>query len=290
MELNGLQRFGLSLQGPQGQQVLMEIEKQKQEQQRAAALQQIAQEQFGGDPALVAIAQSNPDVFAALIAKKYATQFEPKSPQSSLAKLSADYKAGFIPKEAYDAAIAKETAPTKEQKDQSDQLKGRQSVETSLSKVMKVYNELDQAAAIPSTKRSPVSNVFSSIGAAEPATLFGYEIPTPYGQDFGRFIGSENQSKRDFIKNARTLILQDIKNATGMSAQQMNSNAELQTFLSSLGDPRQSIETIKETISNMSEKYGTGALAGKPRTDTNYYPSQGLQKLSDKELLEALGQ
>ena len=41
-------------------------------------------------------------------------------------------------------------------------------------------------------------------------------------QAVGRAVGTENQSARNSIKQARPLLLQYIKNATGMSAQQMN--------------------------------------------------------------------
>jgi hypothetical protein len=43
-------------------------------------------------------------------------------------------------------------------------------------------------------------------------------------------------------------MLVHIKNATGASAQQMNSNIELQTWLNALTNPRQSIETVRETL------------------------------------------
>ncbi len=52
--------------------------------------------------------------------------------------------------------------------------------------------------------------------------------------------------------------MQAIKEATGMSAQQMNSNVELQTFLRAATDPTLSIQANLEAINNLSKLYGLG--------------------------------
>ena len=56
---------------------------------------------------------------------------------------------------------------------------------------------------------------------------------------------------------ARTLLT-DIKNSTGMSAQEMNSNVELQQMLAAVSNPTQSIESVRAIIQNLSQRYGLG--------------------------------
>jgi hypothetical protein len=54
------------------------------------------------------------------------------------------------------------------------------------------------------------------------------------------------------------MLLNDIKNAAGMTAQQMNSNVELQNWLNALGDPTVGYETASEIISNIRKKFIDG--------------------------------
>jgi cell division protein FtsX len=42
-----------------------------------------------------------------------------------------------------------------------------------------------------------------------------------------------------------------IKDATGATASQMNSNVEMQAWLNSMTDPQQSIETVQETLKQL---------------------------------------
>jgi hypothetical protein len=52
--------------------------------------------------------------------------------------------------------------------------------------------------------------------------------------------------------------VQQIKNATGMSAQQLNSNFELQNALNALSDPQVGFEAATKIIDNLRKTYGIG--------------------------------
>jgi hypothetical protein len=52
-----------------------------------------------------------------------------------------------------------------------------------------------------------------------------------------------------------------IKNATGMSAQQMNSNAEMQLYLNAATNPQLSYEANLEALKNLDRLYGLGGVA-----------------------------
>ena len=121
------------------------------------------------------------------------------------------------------------------------------------------YAALNESGGIVSTERGPANNLAASAGASFP------------GRVLGRTFGSRDQTQRDNIQTSIPLIVASLKDLTGMSAQQMNSNVELQLFLSTVGDPTQSIETVNEALARF-ERYvdrvaGTaqsGGVAGLP--------------------------
>lgn len=112
------------------------------------------------------------------------------------------------------------------------------------------FQTLDELRAIPSTDRNVVSNLMSASAASG------------LGQTLGRAGGSPEQVERDVINSARQRLVNSIKNATGMSAQQLNSNVELQTMLKSISDPGQSIQAAMRIIDDIENAYvkGNGTL------------------------------
>jgi hypothetical protein len=108
------------------------------------------------------------------------------------------------------------------------------------------YEELDRQRAIPSTQRSGISNILTSIGASG------------VGQVAGRVTGTEAQTQRDIIASARNQLFAAVKNATGLSAQNLNSNVEFTTWLNSLTDPAKSIEANREILANMEKFIASG--------------------------------
>jgi hypothetical protein len=124
-------------------------------------------------------------------------------------------------------------------KKEADILSGQQAVESELENLLSSYTRLDELKAIPSAGRGVLSNVGSYLGA------------TGIGQVGGRAIGSEAQVERDVISGSRIRLLNAVKSATGMSAQQLNSNVELRTYLDSLSDPTQSIEAVNKNLDNL---------------------------------------
>jgi hypothetical protein len=121
---------------------------------------------------------------------------------------------------------------------------GSQQLIDEVEQLRGAYMNLDRDAAIPSNQRGAVANVMASIGASG------------VGQIAGRAVGTKAQTERDVISSARIRLLNAIKNATGMSAQQLNSNVELQTWLRAVTDPNQSIETVNRILDSIVESYG----------------------------------
>lgn len=125
---------------------------------------------------------------------------------------------------------------------------GKTQLADDLDNLRASFGRLNEMRAIPSTGRGALSNIASATAA------------TGIGQTVGRFVGTEPQVEREVINSARTRLVNSIKNATGMSAQQLNSNVELQTMLKSISDPGQPIEAALRIIDDIEDAYvkGTG--------------------------------
>jgi hypothetical protein len=122
----------------------------------------------------------------------------------------------------------------------------RSQLNDTLDTMSGLYDELNRLKGLTSQERGPVSNLAS------------YVAGTPPGQVLGQAFGTQEQSIRDLIKSARFTLVQQIKNATGMSAQQMNSNFELQNALNALSDPQVGYEAATKIIDNLRKTYGIG--------------------------------
>jgi hypothetical protein len=82
-----------------------------------------------------------------------------------------------------------------------------------------------------------------------------------FGQAVGGAVGGKSQEERQKIEQTRPLLLNLIKNATGMSAQQMNSNAEMQLYLNAATNPQLSYEANLDALKNLDSLYGLGNVA-----------------------------
>lgn len=108
------------------------------------------------------------------------------------------------------------------------------------------YEELNRRKAIPSQQRGAVTNILASLGA------------TQAGQTAGRALGTPEQTERDVIASARNQLFAAVKNATGLSAQNLNSNVEFTTWMNSLTDPSKSIESNRKILENMRRFIASG--------------------------------
>ena len=123
---------------------------------------------------------------------------------------------------------------------------GKTQLADDLDNLRASFEALDKMRSIPSTERNALSNVASGLAA------------TGIGQKTGQLFGTEAQVERDVINSARMRLVNSIKNATGMSAQQLNSNVELQTMLKSISDPGQSVQAALRIIDDIDNTYVKG--------------------------------
>ena len=124
---------------------------------------------------------------------------------------------------------------------------GRESVSKVISDLTNYYYVLDKENAIPSTNNRALTNVGAWLGT------------TGIGQTIGGAVGTKAQSARDSIEQTRPLLMQAIMKATGMSAKQMDSNAELKMYLATATDPTKSLEANREALARLESMFGMGA-------------------------------
>lgn len=111
-------------------------------------------------------------------------------------------------------------------------------------------DELNRLGGIANTEKGSGSNVLAYAGN------------TGVGQTFGRMTGTKEQTLRDNLATDRRNLLAELKNVKNLPASMMNSNMELQNFLSSLGDGPVSYQTQKHII----EKARAIFNAGRPNS------------------------
>jgi hypothetical protein len=86
---------------------------------------------------------------------------------------------------------------------------------------------------------------------------------TNAGQKFGEITGSEAQMFRNYLDSLAPKILLGIMASTGLSATQLNSNAELQLQLKSLGDSSKPIQSNIAALDTLDKMYGDGTSVSK---------------------------
>jgi hypothetical protein len=157
------------------------------------------------------------------------------------------------------AAAARATAVVETEKKAAEKLPGRKQVSTLIKKVRAAYEQLDKAKAIPSETRGGFENAMD------------YFASSSLGREAQKMVGTKTSKYLSEIINSRKLLATAIKNATGMSAQEMNSNVELQLTLDALTDPTQGIEAARTTLDTLEDLYGaprTAPAQGARRTPT----------------------
>ena len=145
------------------------------------------------------------------------------------------------------------------------QIKGQSNIDKTLDKMLGTYEDLLASGNLISSEKA-TSDPLGTIGT--------YFSGTTLGQEVERARGSKAQDKRNRILALRGQLLQDIKEATGQTSKELDSNFELKTALERLGDPTMSIESIRAIVSDMSARYGSGKIKTPEETPAAAAPAQ----------------
>ena len=133
---------------------------------------------------------------------------------------------------------------------------GAADVGQAVATLRNAYDRLESGGGITSTQNNPLQNMGAALSSSG------------VGQSFGKMVGSENQSARNDVAMTRPALLAALMKATGMSAKQMDSNAELKLWMATATDPSLDVGANRRALDNIERKYlGAGAVSVAPQSN-----------------------
>lgn len=187
---------------------------------------------------------------------------DPTNPNQMISIDTRQYKGGGMGSAGVVGVSGKEpTAAVRETKVEA----GKSQLQDQIDDLRGAFTLLNEKRAITSTERNPVSNVIS------------YLQGSTVGQIGGKVLGTKEQTERNLINSAKQRISQAIKNATGMSSQQLNSNFELKSMLDSLSDVSLGYEASMEILDRLERDYVKGGGMGMSKSGMSAEDKQALQ-------------
>lgn len=172
---------------------------------------------------------------------------DPKDPTRMLRVDAKQYKGGSLGDAGVLGVSGKEPTAAKKEEQVGQ---GRETVTNIIGELRGHYAKLSEGGGITDPSQGVLSNAKAALSSSG------------VGQFMGNVAGTDNQSARNSIAQTRPLLLNAIKQATGMSAKQMDSNAELKMYLAAATDPKLDIKANLSALENLDKLYG---LSGKKR-------------------------
>ena len=129
-----------------------------------------------------------------------------------------------------------------------DKSKALGQVSNVLSEIRTYYNELQQRGGIVDVTKGGMSNIGAKIGSSK------------IGQATGGMLGTETQSIRQKILSSRPLLINFIRQASNMGARGLDSEKELEFYLSAATDPTKDVQSNMAAIQRLDEAYGLGSM------------------------------
>ena len=193
---------------------------------------------------------------------------DPTDPNRLLRVDAKSYKGGTLGALGVLGVSGKEPTAAKKEEQVGH---GRETVNSLVLQLKDQYDLLSKNSGITDPSKGPIDNVMAGVASSG------------VGQTVGRMFGTNNQSARNTISQQRPLLLNAIKQATGMSAKQMDSNAELKLYLSAATDPQLDIKANLEALNMLDKLYGLGGI-GNGQADAGKIkpPAAPQRRASDK--------
>lgn len=145
--------------------------------------------------------------------------------------------------------IAGMKAGSKDETKLAEQEKSKKDVEGIIAVLRDSYNQLRDHGGVTDTTKGGMENM----GAAASSSGLG--------QALGKTFGTQNQSHRNTIAQQRPILMGNISKALGMSAKQLDSNAELKLWLNAATDPTLDYQTNMRALDQLESMLGNGGAA-----------------------------
>lgn len=155
------------------------------------------------------------------------------------------------------AAMKGPSAAVLKAQEKADKIaEGQAGLADTVSVAKTLVKDIADMGGMTTTSKGALANLMTSLGTGT------------VGQVGARLVGTPTQAKRDELNSVRLQLFNAVKEATGMSSTQLNSNVELQTWLKSLGSDTMSKEANLAILDNIENRYlkapkvmGTGTAA-----------------------------
>lgn len=121
---------------------------------------------------------------------------------------------------------------------------GKATVSDVVSTLRGYYDDLEKGGGIVDTGKNGAANAVSRLQSSG------------VGQVVGGVFGTKNQTARDGVAMTRPLLLAAVKNATGLTAKQLDSNADVKLWLTAATDPTKSVQANRSALNNILKYYG----------------------------------
>lgn len=149
--------------------------------------------------------------------------------------------------------IASMKASSKDDAKLAEQEKSKKDVEGIIAVLRDSYNQLRTGGGVTDTSKGGLENA----GAAASSSAVG--------QALGKTFGTQNQSHRNTIAQQRPILMGNISKALGMSAKQLDSNAELKLWLNAATDPTLDYQTNMRALDQLESMLANGPSAATPQ-------------------------
>jgi hypothetical protein len=209
--------------------------------------------------------------------------------QTGQTQREAQRQAGQIELEGLRATLRPPAGAARQQADQEKRQEARDRTNDILTNLQSAYAQLQQRGAIVDTDQNAIQNLKAAVASSAPAQ---------YAQGW---LGTESQSIRQTIYNTRPLLLATLKDALGLGAKSLDSNAELNFYLQASTDPSRDLQSNLSAIRNLRTLLGYYQQVAKD-VDTpemyqaavesfgNYEPQKYEYRVQDGEVLRRLRQ
>jgi hypothetical protein len=129
---------------------------------------------------------------------------------------------------------------------EEDRVKGKADVAEVIGNLASKYQNLASTGGMTSTKKGVMENIGS------------YLANTIAGQEIGKMTATQQQSLRNEIKSASPILLQSIKKATGMTAKEMDSNADVKRWMEAMSTTSFDVESALGILRSLNAQFGSG--------------------------------
>jgi hypothetical protein len=145
---------------------------------------------------------------------------------------------------AFAASLKGPSAAVIKAQEKADKIaEGQAGLADTVSVAKTLVKDIADMGGMTTTSKGALANLMTSLGTGT------------VGQAGARLVGTPTQAKRDELNSVRLQLFNAVKEATGMSSTQLNSNVELQTWLKSLGSDTMSKEANLAILDNIENRY-----------------------------------